>query len=1371
MEPILNAANNGSSDIDVDALISHITRLLAAIKTSYNEKNRSHTKRSAWQWPTSSAFSRLREFVETGSNVSAENDSFSKLSGEAKTVAMSILKGIGGTHWAAAGLLVVSRILERFESMSANNTECMQVLEAMNRLALHIKQLKDRANLKEGMDDMIQEAVCMIVHGSILCYIQMNSSKFSKFFWATMNGQELLDLRSNLDDMYKRLMLQMGICIYDAINNRKTALPRQKAYPDHAVGIEEQFYKVIQLLELESENNAVAVILHGFGGMGKTTLADAVFARLEMKGCKFSTVRLFENTESVPDITKLQTWILQDLTEPNESVPEDIRRFEDGQRLLRDILEKEQAFIYIDNVLKKDQLQKLLPKKLLNSKKLRLLLTARNEYVKDVLKLCGIKTCIYSVEPLIPEAAKELLCGKSDVIASDEMQLKMIEICKGIPLMLDVVGGYLFSSQNKDEAYRKIIEWRDSGKAFSVEEDNLETNGLNFAFEKLPESLKDPFHDICSFFTGWDWDEVAAIVGEEELCSLKNRALLRKEEKNNKVNVHDVIHRIGLNQTMGKRFTTDDGLLEALKDNKQKIRGIKGIWFHRQRPSKPFLIPAAKLDSMHNSLRVLHLDSIAVVDGKCNEKFEQLRYFYTKDCSNNPFEISRLKELRFLSYAYDQKKTLDLSQASPLFSSQLMPSKLRLLNLLAYHDIGSSSPYIITGEITGEAIRNLPDLLSLTWEPFQLTKLPEEISSWTKLKKLRLAPCSIERIPQGLGKLNALRQLSLQQLHLKELPETLGNLQSLRELDLSWSSRLEALPEMLGNLSSLQKLTLTGCSRLKRLPSNLGSCISLEELELYGCESLKELPDGLENLKSLVNLNLKGCKNLKSIPNSFGQLISLAASIDMEDCKNLTELCEGFCNLTFIKDISLRCCFALHKLPESFKKLIHLRKVNLVYCTSLLRLPKGFHELVSLEELDLSECKSLEDLCDDFHRLASLQYLEMRDCEKLKGKWMESVVKIKTLEFVGIKKSEMLVERWQELEATGGSWQMAVRTGQHSENVDKILNKLACRFFTDNWGLIDCDGELFRASTLRCNTVLLFVKDSSIQRWWRWEEIFKDQLSYNIQIIYIGQYFDEMPLILKKRTLAYAFSNSLVHKFFDRAVSILGHHRSINKNSQYSITTNVEEDKEGRKHFSSWKDLSKGDSLRKFVLSKSETYLRLKHLVETRSVEVQESNIKLLRALLETDSEEKDFVLVKNNADHKVNVEDLQGKLVLLYISDYYFHPKSLLTEMYVEFHDQYGFEIVSIPLDINIHMWSDFQKIVNNVPWPVISNPWSMKPASLYFIEEEWRCSPNTILVVVEPNGKISNKNALPMVERFGALAYPFTLSREHDLKVAEWN
>eukprot|EP01018_Ginkgo_biloba_P001070 Gb_13429 [translate_table: standard] len=1028
MEPILKIPDDASSDINLDDLISHITQLLDAIKNS-SEKNQSH-----WQWPTSSAFSKLREFLEKRSDfISKEKGFLSKLSREAKTVAISILKEIAEAHWPAAGLVVVYSILERFESISANKAECLQLLKAMNKLALHIKQLKDRANLREGMRNMIQESVCMIVEGSLLCCNQMQSSIF--------------------------------------FNCRKTAVPRQKAYPEHAVGIEEQFDKVIQILELESEINAVAVILHGFGGMGKTTLADAVFARLD---------------------------------------------------------------------------------------------------IKDVLNLCGIKTHIYSVEPLIPEAAKELFCGKSGAnvneIGSDEMQLKIVEICKGIPLMLDVVGGYIFSSQNKDEAYRKIIEWHKKGKAFSVEkEDSLEGNGLNFAFEELSELLKDPCLDICSFFTGWDWDKVAGIVGEDELYSLKKRALLRKEESNNRVSVHDVILRIGLNQTMGKRFTTVDGLREALEDNKD-IHEIKGIWLKYDKSAEPFHIPAAQLDSMHNSLRILALGDMIVVDGKCSKKFEQLILFDASDGSSIPFGICTLKELRFLSLnKYKENQDLNMSLASPLFSSHsVMPPKLRMINLRA-KSVDGSSP--LPFEITGKVASKLLDLQWLSlWSFRGLRRLPEEISCWTRLK----------------------------------------------------------------------------------------------ELDISGFNNLEEIPQGAKNV--------------------------------------------------FLW----------------FKELINLRKLNLEHCASLSRLPEGFNELKLLEELNLSGCGSLENLCSNFQRLASLQDLKLCDCTKLKEKWIESIVEIKTLSFVDIKGSEMLIKRWQELEEAGGSWHMAVRTGQDLENVEKILNKLASPFFNDEWSLIDCHDKPFCASTLRCNTILLFVvdrRDRSNPSWWPIEDVCHEQITsdHNIQIIYIGQYISEMPVILKDRTLAYASHNSPACVFLDRALSIVGH--------DFPYDPSIDCD---------------------FITTK-----------------------------LETESEEKDFLLVKHNTDQKVNVEDLQGKLVLLYIAEYHAHLNSFMIEMreiYVEFHDKYGYEVVSIPLNINrgaLQRWSNFQEIVNNVPWLVMSNPWLMKSATMCFIEDEWQYKQyEPMLVVVEPNGRISNKNAMPMVKRFGAEAYPFTPStREHDLKVADWD
>lgn len=72
---------------------------------------------------------------------------------------------------------------------------------------------------------------------------------------------------------------------------RLVPLPQQRVYPHHAVGIDDQVNCVIRHLEWENETNvAVAVILHGLGGTGKTTLANAVVARLDIQGWNCFTV-------------------------------------------------------------------------------------------------------------------------------------------------------------------------------------------------------------------------------------------------------------------------------------------------------------------------------------------------------------------------------------------------------------------------------------------------------------------------------------------------------------------------------------------------------------------------------------------------------------------------------------------------------------------------------------------------------------------------------------------------------------------------------------------------------------------------------------------------------------------------------------------------------------------------------------------------------------------------------------------------------------------------------------------------------------------------------------------------------------------------
>ena len=65
--------------------------------------------------------------------------------------------------------------------------------------------------------------------------------------------------------------------------------------------------------------DAPTVIIHGFGGMGNTTLGDAVFS--QVGGCKYEKLQLSEDIISTPVVIELQKHILKDLMEPKETIP------------------------------------------------------------------------------------------------------------------------------------------------------------------------------------------------------------------------------------------------------------------------------------------------------------------------------------------------------------------------------------------------------------------------------------------------------------------------------------------------------------------------------------------------------------------------------------------------------------------------------------------------------------------------------------------------------------------------------------------------------------------------------------------------------------------------------------------------------------------------------------------------------------------------------------------------------------------------------------------------------------------------------------------------------------------------------------------
>jgi hypothetical protein len=207
-----------------------------------------------------------------------------------------------------------------------------------------------------------------------------------------------------------------------------------------------------------------------------------------------------------------------------------------------------------------------------NAKKLRLLLTARD---KDAVKISGVKTEFYPIEILPePKAVKLLektLDGNEKQLNSSQMN-QIVKICGGVPKLLTVVAGFISSEENPQNAHKTVME--ESKKNWKGEI-GKEIECYVFAYEKLDETLRDPFLDICSFFQGWDWEALSNIVGEPKLKKLEKRALVTKDVKSMTARVHDVILAIGLDKKGERfRFTRASEIQDFLDEKKDEVRKL-----------------------------------------------------------------------------------------------------------------------------------------------------------------------------------------------------------------------------------------------------------------------------------------------------------------------------------------------------------------------------------------------------------------------------------------------------------------------------------------------------------------------------------------------------------------------------------------------------------------------------------------------------------------------------------------------------------------------------------------------------------------------------------------------------------------------------
>ncbi|KAK7349897.1 hypothetical protein VNO77_07743 [Canavalia gladiata] len=127
--------------------------------------------------------------------------------------------------------------------------------------------------------------------------------------------------------------------------------------PDHLVGIESRLQTTIELLNSQSSKDVLYLGIWGMGGIGKTTIAKAIYNQI---GANFEDKSFLSNIREVweqyTNRVSLQQWVLDDVC---KTPTKEIHNIESGKKILKETLAQKKVLLVLDDVNELDQLNAL----------------------------------------------------------------------------------------------------------------------------------------------------------------------------------------------------------------------------------------------------------------------------------------------------------------------------------------------------------------------------------------------------------------------------------------------------------------------------------------------------------------------------------------------------------------------------------------------------------------------------------------------------------------------------------------------------------------------------------------------------------------------------------------------------------------------------------------------------------------------------------------------------------------------------------------------------------------------------------------------------------------------------------------------------
>ncbi|XP_024043493.1 disease resistance protein RPS6 isoform X2 [Citrus clementina] len=781
------------------------------------------------------------------------------------------------------------------------------------------------------------------------------------------------------------------------------------------VGLNSRIEQIKPFLCMDLWDTVRIVGIWGTGGIGKTTLAEAIFDQFsgEFDGTYFAkNVRRKSETEG--GLEDLQKEMLSTiLSEKLEVAGPNIPQFTKGR------VRRMKVLIVLDDVNKDEQLEGLIGGLDQYGPGSRIVVTTRD---KQVLEKFGVEK-IYGVNGLKFDEAFEHFCNfafKENHCPEDlnRHSWRVVKYANGNPLVLKVLGSSLYLKrkshwENVLDDLNRICE-SDIHGIYDI---------LKISFNELTRKEKSMFLDIACFLEGEDKDFVTRILddsGSHRLDVLVDKSLITvsyncfpMHELDSRLQMHDLLQEMG-REIVRQESEEEPGRRSRLWDPKEIRRvlkhnmgtdAIEGIFLDLSKIKGINLDPGAFTKMSNLRLLKFYVPEIERFLSMSIE--EQLSYSKVQLRKGLDYLPKKLRYLHWDTYPlrtlpsnFKPKNLVELnlrfSKVEQLWEGEKEAFKLKSINL------GHSRHFI---KMPGPL--ETPNVETYLLDYTNLACVPSSIQNFKYLSRLDFMGCkSLRSFPSNLHFDCPVTINFSCCVNLKEFPQISGKVTS---LNLGYTA-IEEVPSSIECLTDLEVLDLGDCKRLKRISTRFCKLRSLGDLFLFGCLNLgrfpeilekmehlnriylvwtaiTELPSPFENLPGLVLLSVSGCSMLDKLPDNIGNLSgnnfeSLPASIKqlswlrylyLTDCNMLQSLPElPLC----LKYLELRDCKILQSLPELPLGLETLRLWRCNMLQSLPALPLG------LETLDLEDCNMLRSLPE---LPLCLQSLKAMNCNRLQS--------------------------------------------------------------------------------------------------------------------------------------------------------------------------------------------------------------------------------------------------------------------------------------------------------------------------------------------------------------------------------------------------